>query len=119
MTIADWITTAKPRKHIKYRFTKFLTTFIDEHGKAVYAERLRSMCEANEESFLLSYAHLSALEPALAYFLANSPKSILPIFDETAHEVVLSVFNDYNRIKTSTKIRIIDIPGVESLRDLR
>ena len=46
-TIADWVTIARTRRHIKYRFNKFLVTYVDDAGTAVYAERIKAMCEGN------------------------------------------------------------------------
>lgn len=44
-TIGEWVTNARTRLHIKYRFNRFLTTYLDNKGIAVYAERLKAMGE--------------------------------------------------------------------------
>ena len=68
---------------------------------------------------MISYEHLTAVEPAIAYFLAQAPAQVLPILDETCFEVVLSIFTDYDRIRREVKARIVDVPAADSLRDLR
>jgi DNA replication licensing factor MCM2 len=63
--------------------------------------------------------HLSASRPILAYFLANSPHSMLAIFDEVALETILLYYPLYETIHTEIHVRITDLPQSSSLRDLR
>lgn len=45
------------------------------------------MCQQNFQSLEISYLHLSHVAPVLAIWLADVPREMLMIFDETAKEV--------------------------------
>ena len=77
------------------------------------------MCSKNRQSLEVSYLHLSQTYPVLAIWLADLPKQMLTIFDETAREVVLEQFEYYWRIHNEIHVRITDLPIVDSLRDMR
>lgn len=55
----------------------------------------------------------------LAYFLANCPSSMLPLFDDVALEVILLAFPHYTRIHAEVHVRITELPTSYTLRDLR
>lgn len=48
-TLSEWVTTHRVRRHIRYRFNRFLTTFVDANGTPVYAERLRAICDGKKK----------------------------------------------------------------------
>lgn len=73
----------------------------------------------NSESLEVSFLHLSDSKAILAYFLANSPSAMLPIFDEVALEVILLAFPHYTRIHAEVHVRITELPTSYTLRDLR
>jgi DNA replication licensing factor MCM2 len=108
-----------PSKTIRNEFRRFLTSFVNENGISVYGERIKSMCEAESQSLEIDYAHLCATNATIAFFLTNAPSQILPIFDEVAMEVVLSGFENYDKIHNEVHVRIANLPSVETLRDLR
>jgi DNA replication licensing factor MCM2 len=108
-----------PRRVIQREFRHFLTSFVDEHGNSVYGERIRSMCESNGESLEVSFQHLQQSKAILAYYVSVAPLEVLKIFDIVALEVVLSLFEEYDRIKSEIHVRITDLSVVDSLRDLR
>ncbi|KAJ1566043.1 MCM DNA helicase complex subunit [Nowakowskiella sp. JEL0078] len=112
----EWLALDGPRATIKREFQNFLTSYTDEKGHSVYGERIRAMCEGILE---ISYLHLQQSKAILAYYIANSPAEILKIFDIVAFEVVLSGFEEYDRIKNEIHVRISDIPSHDTLRDLR
>jgi len=58
-------------------------------------------------------------EPTLAFFVVQAPKEMLPIFDETTYEVVLTIFEQYSDIHSEVKVRFVEFPTVESVRNLR
>ena len=108
--------------------------FTDANGASVYGERIRSLGESkfitsfsvfdllftdNSESLEVSYVHLSGANPILAYFLINSPTSMIPIFDEVALNAILVYYPAYQRIHSEVHVRITDLPVSLSLRDLR
>lgn len=73
----------------------------------------------NSESLEVSYLHLAASKPILAYFLANSPQSLLSIFDTCALDAILLYYPNYQEIRDEIHVRITNLPTASSLRDLR
>lgn len=129
-TINEHLTKENTRKALQKEFRHFLTSFVNEQGESVYGERIRTMCEANEESLMVSFDHLNQskaniniinnkIKVILAYYVANAPIEVLKIFNIVALDVVLSLFEDYDRIKSEIHVRITHVPAIENLRDLR
>lgn len=50
MSVVVWVQQPNVRAEIKNRFKNFLRTFIDEHDKSVYAERVVQMARDNKQS---------------------------------------------------------------------
>jgi len=75
--------------------------------------------QANSESLEVSYLHLALSKPILAYFLTNSPSTMLTIFDEVALNAILVYYPSYECIHSEVHVRISDLPLSSSLRDLR
>lgn len=73
----------------------------------------------NSESLEISFLHLVESKAILAYFLANSPASMLPILDEVAFDVILLYYPSYDRIHPEIHVRIADLPSKSNLRELR
>jgi DNA replication licensing factor MCM2 len=117
--LADYVLMEAPSKTIKNEFRRFLTSFVNENGISVYGERIKTMCEAESQSLEIDYAHLCATNATIAFFLTNAPAQILPFFDQVAMEVVLSGFENYDKIYEDIHVRIANLPSVETLRDLR
>ncbi|KAJ3206732.1 MCM DNA helicase complex subunit [Dinochytrium kinnereticum] len=118
-SVADYVSMEGPRQAIRREFTHFLTSFVNEKGDSVYGERIRTMCEANRESLDVSFEHLQSASANLAILLTNCPTEMLKIFDVVAFEVVLSGFEEYDRIKAEIHVRITDLPISDSIRNLR
>jgi DNA replication licensing factor MCM2 len=117
--LADYVLMDAPSKTIRNEFRRFLTSFVNENGISVYGERIKTMCESESQSLEVDYAHLCATNATIAFFLTNAPSQILPIFDGVAMEVVLSGFENYDKIHNEIHVRIANLPSVETLRDLR
>ena len=118
-SIASWVTTENVRRTIVREFRNFLVTYVDDQGVSVYGQRIKTLGELNLESFEISFLHLVDSKAILAYFLANSPASILPIFDEVAFDVILLYYPSYDRIHPEIHVRVADLPTSLTLRDLR
>ncbi|KAJ7593710.1 MCM-domain-containing protein [Mycena floridula] len=118
-SVVEWIATDRVRRSIKKYFKKFLTEFTDQNLHSVYGERIRNLGETNSESLEVSYVHLAAANPLLAYFLLTCPSGMLPIMDEVALDAILTYYAAYQRIHTEIHVRISDHPMTNSLRDLR
>jgi DNA replication licensing factor MCM2 len=117
--LREWIVLDANRREIARRYRTFLRTYVDHHGRNIYAERIKSMCAANNESLEVSYLHLAEQEPTIAAWLADAPTEILPIFDEVSMQEVLKLFPNYHQIHSEIHVRITDLPISDSLRDLR
>ncbi|KDQ53623.1 hypothetical protein JAAARDRAFT_197421 [Jaapia argillacea MUCL 33604] len=118
-SIVEWIAIDRVRRSIIKHFRQFLMTYVDDNGTSVYGQRIRHLGENNSESLEVSYLHLALSKPILAYFLTNSPSSMLGIFDEVALSAILVYYPSYERIHAEVHVRISDLPLVTSLRDLR
>lgn len=118
-SIASWVATENVRRAIVREFRHFLVTYVDEQGVSVYGQRIKALGELNLESLEVSFLHLVDAKAILAFFLANSPASILPVFDEVAFDVILLYYPSYDRIHPEIHVRIADLPTSATLRDLR
>lgn len=119
MVLSDYLSQDGIGHYFGQEFKTFLTSFTDEEDVAVYAERIKAMCETNGESLEISYDHLAKSKPVLAYVVSNSPAEALRIFDRFAMDVTLDIFPHYDDIRQEIHVRISDLPEPENLRDLR
>lgn len=117
--LIDWLLMEAPRREIRRRFRQFLSNFMDEHGKYIYAERIMDMCSENKESLNVSYLHLSRAVPILAIWVADAPTIMLEIFNEEAYDMALNIFPKYVNVYGGIHVRITELPIIDSLRDLR
>lgn len=107
------------RREIKRRFRQFLSDFNDGGENPVYPSRIRKMMEDNQQSMEISYLHLSAAVPILAIWVADEPSTMLELFDEEAMQVALTIFPEYGNVHREVRVRITQLPIVDSLRELR
>ena len=49
----------------------------------IYEQKIRLMCASNKGALQVSYHHLMEAEPLLAVWLADAPKDMLDLLDET------------------------------------
>eukprot|EP00042_Codosiga_hollandica_P055422 m.775740 g.775740 ORF g.775740 m.775740 type:complete len:908 (+) comp59111_c2_seq2:88-2811(+) len=118
-TLREWVCMESTSKEIHRRFRSFLTTYLDDQGNNIHAARIKSMCESNGESLVISYSNLCREHPVLAIFVADAPKEVLKIFDSAAKDVVLSSFPEYDKIRPEVHVRISELPVSDKLRDIR
>jgi DNA replication licensing factor MCM2 len=104
---------------IKRRFRDFLENYRLARGERVHDRLIDDMCAANESSLHISYMHLSHYAPILAIWIADVPRQMLVLFNEVATRVVFARFPDYWNIATDITVRILDLPIIDSLRELR
>jgi DNA replication licensing factor MCM2 len=117
--VKDFIAEEAVQREIKRQFRKFLLQFTDDHGDAVYAQRLRDMVRANKSTLEVDYVDLAHWIPQVAIWVADLPNDVLPILDETGKDVASSEFDGYEAIQNHVYIRIANLPLQESIRDLR
>ncbi|KAH9248693.1 hypothetical protein BASA81_013627 [Batrachochytrium salamandrivorans] len=115
----EFVAMEGPRRTIKKEFHSFLTSYVNDKGESVYGERVKAMCLSDGQSLEVDYRHLYTTNATLAYFLSNTPTEILKIFDSVAMEVVLTGYEDYDKIRSEIHVRITNLPIVEALRELR
>lgn len=107
------------RRRIARDYRSLLTTFLDPQGHSIYSMRIREMCAMNSESLDVSYLHVAEMAPLVARVLISSPREVLRVMDEVTMRVVLEHFPEYSRIKSELRVRITDLPSIETIRDLR
>ncbi|KCV71384.1 minichromosome maintenance protein 2 [Fonticula alba] len=115
----EWVQLQATRNAIRKAFQAFISSYLDEFATSVYAHRIKEMCNANRESFDVSWQHLYHKSPVLAQFLGLAPTEMLAIFDEVALEFTLTMFPHYHQIHPEVHVRISDVPVIDKLRDLR
>lgn len=119
MSNKEWLSQRATKNEIRNRFKNLLKTYVDEAGRSVFKEKLRTMTEINQQSFELEYTILAEEQPALALFLVEVPHQMLEIFNEAAKEVVLSMYPAYGKIASDIFVRIKDLAITEEIRSLR
>lgn len=107
------------RRRIIKEFIRFLREFVDESGNSVYYSKIRAMCSSNRESLEVSFMHLLDHNALLANLISHAPSNSLALFDEAAKKVTLQQFEDYAKIRSEIHVRIVDLPSLDYLRDLR
>ena len=120
-TVKEWITQDATRKELMRRFRRFLQTY-GQHsndGNPVYMQAIERMCAANKQSLEVSFLHLSHEEGQLAGWLADVPRSILPLMNDVASALTFAQFPDYDTVTPEITVRITDLPLKDELRDLR
>ena len=85
----------------------------------LYERRIRKMCSSNLCSLEVSYLHLMSAVPVLAIWAVDAPRDVLEVLDESATRHVLRLFPSYGTIQDEIKVRVGDVPVLDSLRDLR
>lgn len=118
-SLRDLIGLDSCRRRAARDYRTLLTTFLDAEGRSVYSMRIREMCATNSESLHLSYLHLAEAAPLLTRLLLAAPREVLKIMDDVTMRVVLEHFPEYDRIRQELRVRITDLPSIESIRDLR
>lgn len=119
MSNKEWLSQRATKNEIRNRFKNLLKTYVDESGRSVFKEKLRTMTELNQQSFELEYPILAEEQPALALFLVEVPQPVLEIFNGAAKEVVLSMYPAYEKIASEIFVRIKDLALSEEVRALR
>ena len=119
VSLREFIETDMVRREVKRRFIQFLRTFTDDNGRSVYKEKIKRMCDANKQSLEVSYMHLSQAQPVFGIWVADAPGAILEVLDDAAMDVVSQQYPNYQEIHPDIFVRIIDLPIVDKLRDIR
>nr|WCZ58670.1 DNA replication licensing factor MCM2 [Seculamonas ecuadoriensis] len=116
--LREYILSDGPRREIARRFRRFLELYPNP-SEVEYDRKIRAMASANRSSLEVSYSHLSLMEPILAMWVADAPTEMIRIFDEVATAQTVRMFPHYREIVPEVHVRIINLPIIDSLRDIR
>lgn len=119
MSNKEWLSQRATKNEIINRFKNLLKTYVDQSGRSVFKEKLRTMTELNQQSFELEYTILAEEQPALALFLVEAPHQILDLFNIAAKDVVFAMYPAYGKIASEIFVRIKDLAITEEIRALR
>ena len=138
--LKEWIAQDRTRREVARKFRNFLAQFTKDdeddeeadpaeaggsrrrrkrRSTPLYEQRIRSMCANNRSTLEVSYLHLMAREPIIAMWIADAPRDMLDLLNETATRYALRLFPSYGAIADEINVRVSDVPILDSLRDLR
>jgi len=90
-----------------------------QQSPLIYEDKIKSMCASNLATLEISYLHLMQNEPILAIWIADAPRDMLDVLDEAATKHVFYLFPSYGAIKEHVRVRVSDMPILDSIRSLR
>lgn len=96
-------------------FKKFLLTF--ENKK--YVQAIKKLCMENEESLYVDYLDLETFSDAIIKSLLCKPEETLFFLDKGLELAVKEFFPNYSKIKQKVHTRILNLPVLENIRELR
>jgi DNA replication licensing factor MCM2 len=119
-SLREWIQLERPRKRISAVFRRFLRTHrASAGGEPTYVSRIRTMCAAQRMSLEVRYSDLADATDVLARWLGDCPREMLEIFDVVALAETTRLFPNYANIHPEIKVRITEVPTVDTLRNIR
>ncbi|ORC89719.1 minichromosome maintenance (MCM) complex subunit [Trypanosoma theileri] len=117
--LVEWLAQELPRRVVKNRIYNFYLNYV-EHGVSVYEQKVNLMTRENEESFQLSYSHLSrAYDSVLALWLVDVPDLMIELLEDAANYFVFRLFPHYKKVHRHILVRICDLPLCDPIRDFR
>ena len=117
--LSEWLKEPHVQRYIQISFSKFLKNFKDENGNNVYEQRIIEMCTTNKQSLEVNFNHINRSNQNLAIWIAQLPAQILPLLNEMAFTLSIEIFPQYGNICNEIFVRIMDLPLLDNLRDLR
>jgi len=117
--LSDWLKELHVIKYIQISFNKFIKNFKDENGNNIYEARIIEMCTNNKQALEVNFNHINSSNQHLAIWIAQLPAQILPLLNEVAFSLSCEIFPQYANICNEIFVRIMDIPLLDSLKDLR
>jgi DNA replication licensing factor MCM2 len=117
--LSDWLKEPHVNRYIQISFNKFIKNFKDENGNNVYESRIIEMCTSNKQTLEVNFNHINQSNQHLAIWIAQLPSQTLPILNDVAYSLCCEIFPQYGNIHTEIFVRIMDLPLLENLRELR
>ena len=84
--LSEWIKRKETQRYIKNNFQSFLQNYMED-GKKIYIERIKRMCEKNEQSLVVNYQNLSDTLPTIAYWIFESPTKIFKYLSQVVYKL--------------------------------
>ncbi|KAG8345830.1 Mini chromosome maintenance protein 2 MCM N terminal domain [Trypanosoma vivax] len=117
--LVEWLSQELPRHVVKNRIYNFYLNYM-EHGVSVYEQKVTLMTRENEQSFQLSYGHLSRpYDSVLALWLVDVPDIMIELLEDAANHFVFKLFPHYRKVHRRILVRICDLPLCDPIRDFR
>lgn len=117
--LVEWLAQELPRRVIKNRIYNFYLNFM-ENGSSVYEMRVNAMTRENDQSFQLSYSHLSRVyDSVLALWLVDVPDPMIELLEEAANYFAFKQYPHYRKVHAHIFVRICDLPLCDPIRDFR
>lgn len=85
--LRTWIKEPRTVRWIRKKFRRFILVFKNEKKQLIYSEKLKEMCDLNQQSLEINYIDLSKAETVLAYWIADEPSIIIPYLNQVAFEI--------------------------------
>ena len=117
--LSDWLNEPHVIRYIQISFNKFIKNFKDENGNNIYEARIIEMCTNNKQSLEVNFNHINSSNQYLAIWIAQLPTKTLPYLNEVAFSLSCEIFPQYSNICSEIFVRIMDLPLLENLRELR
>ena len=117
--LSDWLKEPHVIRYIQISFNKFIKNFKDENGNNVYESRIIEMCTNNKQSLEVNFNHINSSNQHLAIWIAQLPTQTIPLLNEVAFSLSCEIFPQYSNICSEIYVRIMDLPLLENLRELR
>lgn len=77
------------------------------------------MAISNKSSFEVSFNDLKNAFPTIAMWVGLYPQLILPKLNDIAYHIACKNFPTYKSLVTETYVKIMDLPFIDPIRDLR
>ncbi|KAF6250945.1 minichromosome maintenance protein 2 [Scenedesmus sp. NREL 46B-D3] len=119
--VNEWLDNEPVANEVRRQFRKFLRTFKDDNGEALYMRVMENMVLANKQSLEVDWRHMHTMEAMrpVAAACADAPRKVLRLFDQAAAEQVLASYPQFESIHRSVHVRVTGLPVDDSIRDLR
>ncbi|EAN79749.1 minichromosome maintenance (MCM) complex subunit, putative [Trypanosoma brucei brucei TREU927] len=117
--LVEWLSQELPRHVVKNRIYNFYLNYV-ENGVCVYEQKVHLMARENEQSFQLSYSHLSRVyDSVLALWLVDVPDVMIELLEDAANYFAFKLFPHYRKVHKHILVRICDLPLCDPIRDFR
>eukprot|EP00866_Antonospora_locustae_P001824 jgi/Antlo1/1824/957 len=101
------------------KIVDFFVGFLNNAASKKYVKLIKRMCSENEESLYVSYMDLERENEAVIKLLLKNAEDVIKLLDKGLEAAVHMQFPHYSLIKPRLHVRLVDLPVLESIRNLR